>query len=227
MIRAGRVRVNNVVVTDAGYSCDPEGDKICIDNTNPIGVKRYIYAALYKPDGCLTATEDRRLPTVADLFPSELLGKGLAPVGRLDFHTTGLLLMTNNGLLSHRMTSPKWHVAKEYRIRYSGDPLGAKERQLFAEGLLLSEKNSSPVQLEPAELTIVSEEECLLTIYEGKTHQVRRMIAAVGRDVVELKRERIGELRLCSEQRPGEYRMLSDDEIRSLFEATGMNPDDK
>ena len=125
------------------------------------------------------------------------------------------------------MTSPKWHVAKEYRIRYSGDPLGAKERQLFAEGLLLSEKNSSPVQLEPAELTIVSEEECLLTIYEGKTHQVRRMIAAVGRDVVELKRERIGELRLCSEQRPGEYRMLSDDEIRSLFEATGMNPDDK
>ena len=218
MLRQGRVCLRGEVIRDPGFSISEEqAPDLTLDGQN-IRAGQYLYFCLNKPDGYLTAMTDDRLPCVGDLLPSNLKTKKISPVGRLDFHTTGVLLLTNDGELSHRLTSPKWHREKAYLVTYSGDELTEKEKVLFASGMTLHEKDHAPEKLKPAELQILPDHTCRLILTEGKTHQVKRMIASTGRSVETLHRERIGTLTLKDGQQPGEMYALSDKEIRLLKE---------
>ena len=166
---------------------------------------------LHKPAGCLTATEDRRQETVLDLLPPELRRRALSPVGRLDKDTEGLLLLTNDGQLAHRLRSPKSHVDKVYYARVDG----AREPgdiAAFAAGMTLGDG----LECLPAGLEILSPTEALVTLREGKFHQVKRMLAARGKPVLYLKRLSMGRLRLDPALAPGAWRMLTEEERSAL-----------
>lgn len=221
LIRGGRVCLSGVPVKDPSVSVEENSARITVDGIQ-MSVTRYLYAALNKPEGCLTALQDSRLPTIAQFIPRDLLGKGLSPVGRLDYNTSGLLLLTNNGQLSHRLTGPKWHVEKIYLVTYTGEPLTDRETLLFAEGMTLREAGHEPEHLASARLERVSDTLCRLTLTEGKTHQVKRMLAAVNRSVTALHRESIGGITLSGTQASGEIRMLDKKETDILFRAARL-----
>lgn len=217
-LRKGRVMIDGEVIRDPGYPVTEEmGARITLDG-EPVKGSEYLYFCLNKPDGYLTAMSDDRLPCVGDLLPSNLKTKKISPVGRLDYHTTGVLLLTNDGELSHRLTSPKWHREKVYLVTYSGSDLTEKEVALFQKGMTLCEKGRPPEKLKSAKLELLPEKHCRLTLTEGKTHQVKRMLAATGRSVELLHRESIGTLKLKDGQLPGEMYALSDEDIRLLKE---------
>ena len=197
------------------------GSRILLDG-EPIEAGEYLYFCLNKPDGYLTAMTDDRLPCVGDLLPPNLKTKKISPVGRLDFHTTGVLLLTNDGALSHQLTSPKWHREKVYLVTYSGEPLTEKEVSLFSSGMTLMEDGHKPEKLKPADLSLLSDSSCRLTLTEGKTHQVKRMLAATGRSVIGLHRERIGNLQLDPNQKEGELIALSGQQLDLLLKSVEM-----
>jgi len=222
MIRSGRVRFQGELVFDSALSIKDDMVSLITLDGSPVSSSRFLYIVLHKPAGYLTALEDSRLPTIADLIPQELLNKRLAPVGRLDFHTTGLLLLTNNGILAHRLTSPKWHIEKTYLATYSGAPLTDDICRLFSEGMTLVEADHEKVRLAPATLVLSTDNTCRLTLTEGKTHQVKRMLATVERSVTELHRESVGGITLEHGPECGLYRNLTDHETDMLFDAAGM-----
>lgn len=223
LIREGHVSLHGTAILDPSFSVgDDVLSSIRLDGA-PVSSSRYLYICLHKPAEYLTALEDKRLPTIADLIPQELLFKGLTPVGRLDYHTTGLLLLTNNGTLSHRLTSPKWHIEKTYLVTYDGEPLKKEDVLLFASGMTLAEPSHEIEKLAPAQLALLSDHTCRLTITEGKTHQVKRMLAAVSRSVTALHRESIGGITLENGPESGNWRSLTADEINMLFTATKLN----
>ena len=222
LIQSGSVFVEGRKITDAGYNLSEQEKQQIQVGGKPLHGETTLYYILNKPDGYLTALEDKRLPTIADLLPVELIYKGLSPVGRLDYHTTGLLILTNDGTLSHRLTSPKWHIPKVYEIVHEGLPITDKEIQLFAEGLTLTDKDEHPQTLKPAELTYQTDTTAVLILTEGKTHQVRRMFAAIQRPVLELRRIRIGPIRLASLPE-GSFRPFDKEELRCLQEAAGLS----
>ena len=166
---------------------------------------------LNKPAGDLTATEDRRQETVLDLLPPELRRRALSPVGRLDKDTEGLLLLTNDGQLAHRLLSPKSHVDKVYYARVDG-ALEPGDIAAFAAGMTLGDG----LECLPAGLEILSPTEALVTLREGKFHQVKRMLAARGKPVLYLKRLSMGRLRLDPALAPGAWRMLTEEERSAL-----------
>ena len=221
LIHGGCVRVRENNVTDSGYLLSEAEEKEVRIHGRPISANTSLYCMIHKPDGYLTALEDKRLPTIRDLIPDEFIQKGLAPVGRLDYHTTGLLILTNDGTLSHRLTSPKWHIEKVYEISYSGEKISEREIRLFADGMNLREKNDSSLPLLPAKLEPLSSNRARLTLREGKTHQVRRMFAAVNRPVLSLHRSEIGNIRL-SDLPQGEMRALTEEEIRGIRGEAGL-----
>lgn len=223
LIRSGRVTVNSHPIADPSFSGFSEKDSIVAIDGEPIRFSRYLYIALNKPDEYLTAMEDKRLPTVAELLPANLLGKGISPVGRLDYHTTGLLLLTNNGTLAHRLTSPKWHAEKVYRVTYEGPALTFADQELFRNGMTLHENGREPEQLAPAKLEPLSDNTCLLTLTEGKSHQVKRMLAQVDRPVIALHRKSVAGICLQPSQKPGDFRMLDKSEVQQLFMVTKMD----
>lgn len=213
LIMRGFVRVNGNVVKDISFSVT-ESDKTEIGSTE-VSAKTYLYYKLDKPDGYLTAMEDKRLPTVADLIPDNLKTKKLSPVGRLDYHTTGLLIITNDGELSHRLTSPKYEVKKTYLIEYEGEPLTDEHVNIFAEGFSL-EDTGKKTELRPSVLNVFENNKCELTITEGKTHQVRRMLAKFNRSVVALRRVRIGNI-VVPEGKEGILEEFTEDELQELM----------
>lgn len=216
LFRQGRVALRGVTLRDAGASLSEEDTASLTLDGEPVLASTYLYFLLNKPDGYLTAMSDDRLPCVGDLLPPQLKTKKISPVGRLDFHTTGALLLTNDGELSHRLTSPKWHQEKVYLVTYSGEPLTEKEVELFASGMTLREAGHAPEKLKPAKLTLLPDQQCRLTLTEGKTHQVKRMLAATGRSVELLHRERMGTLVLKPDQQLGEMIALTPDEVTEL-----------
>ena len=213
LIMRGLVRVNGDIIKDIGFNVS-ENDKTEIGSTE-VTAKTYLYYKLDKPDGYLTAMEDKRLPTVADLIPDNLKTKKLSPVGRLDYHTTGLLIITNDGELSHRLTSPKYEVEKTYLIEYEGEPLTDEHVKIFAEGFSL-EDTGKKIELRPSVLNVFENNKCELTITEGKTHQVRRMLAKFGRSVVALRRVRIGNI-FVPEDKEGILEEFTEDELQELM----------
>ena len=216
LVRQGLVRLNGAAAVSAEEKCDPETAVITV-NGETVVLRRFTYVLLHKPGGVLTATEDRRQETVMELLPQELRRVGLAPVGRLDKDTEGLLLLTNDGELTHRLLSPKYHVDKRYFARVDGH-LTAAHTETFAKGMTLGDG----LKCLPARLEILPDSGCIVTVREGKFHQVKRMLASCGAPVVYLKRLSMGPLVLGDELGRGEYRMLREEEVAALYRACGM-----
>lgn len=211
LIRQGRVSVNGTVICRSDEKAEPEQDRICVDGL-ALNWTEYTYLMLNKPAGYLTATEDRHAPTVMELIPTELRRPDLAPVGRLDKDTVGLLLVTDNGPLAHQLLSPRHHVEKEYLAWVEGT--GTEEDcRAFAEGILLEDGT----QCLPGKLEVLGEGLCKVTIKEGKFHQVKRMLASRGLPVQKLKRISMGPLRLDEQLEEGDVRPLTGTEIEALL----------
>ena len=219
MIRRGAVTVNGLPVTDPAFSCDPDACALTLHGA-PVDGRLVRHVMLHKPTGLLTAARDKKQPTVMDLLPPVYAAIGCMPVGRLDKDTTGLLLLTTDGEMNHRLLSPGRHVDKVYRATVDG-PLTARDVEAFAAGLHLSDFDALPAKLEIVTSSPESAE-ALVTVREGKFHQVKRMFQAVGREVTQLHRLRFGPLALDETLSPGAWRELTEEELRSLRLAAGM-----
>lgn len=216
LVRQGLVRVDGRLAASAEDKLDPAAAIITVAGET-ISLCRFTYVMLHKPAGVLTATEDRKQPTVLDLLPPELRRIGLAPVGRLDKDTEGLLLLTNDGELAHRLLSPKYHVDKRYFARVDGE-LSAADAEVFARGMTLG----GGLECLPAGLEVLPDRVCIVTLREGKFHQVKRMLAARGAPVLYLKRLSMGPLTLDDSLAAGAYRLLRAEEMLALYRACGL-----
>jgi len=217
-IAAGRVRVDGQPARDGAMQVQPA--QVRVDGLQPTEAAP-LYIMVNKPAGVLTATEDGRLPTVVGLLPQALRRKGLGPVGRLDMDVTGLVLLTTDGQLAHRLISPRWKAEKQYRARCEGR-LTQVEIDAFARGVALSDFTARPAGLTLLE---VGDDASLadVTLTEGKYHQVKRMFAAVGHPLTGLQRLRIGCLTLDPDLGPGDWRHLTADEVAQLRKMCRMN----
>jgi 16S rRNA pseudouridine516 synthase len=227
LVRRGAVLVNGAVAKDSGMQVNPQQDKLEVDGA-PILYREHVYLMMNKPPGVVSATEDTRERTVVDLLDKAYRHFSVFPVGRLDKDTEGLLLLTNDGALAHRLLSPRKHVPKTYYARVLGR-VDAADGEAFKRGVTLDDGYTTL----PAELEILSQgggdgesgsggdseehSEVLLTIVEGKFHQVKRMFIAVGKRVDYLKRLSMGSLKLDESLRPGEVRELREDELARLL----------
>lgn len=210
-VRSGRVTVDGRTVTDPGTKVGPE-DAVLFDGT-AVTYEPYVYYMLHKPAGVISASEDRRERTCVDLI-DETRRRDLFPVGRLDRDTEGLLLITNDGDLCHRLLTPSRHVDKVYYARVSGRVTEADVRG-FADGLRVdADFRAMPAQLRILRSDSVSEVE--IVIREGKFHQIKRMFRAVGKEVLYLKRLSMGSLTLDPALQPGTWRRLTAEELAEL-----------
>lgn len=206
LVKSGRVRVNGVVAETSSMQVNEETDEILLDD-EPVVYERYCYIMLNKPAGYISATEGN-VPTVMDLIDEDY--KGMFPCGRLDKDTEGLLLITNDGPLAHRLLSPKHHVEKEYYVEHTHAFSPADVRRI-EEGISYEGKDYQPAGYER-----ITDTSCYLTLKEGKYHEIKLMVKALDDRVTYLKRVRMKNLRLDESLRPGEYRFLSEEEISDL-----------
>lgn len=225
LIKGKQITVNDIIITKPETKIDIERDIISVSG-NVIGYSRYEYYMLNKPSGVVSATTDNHDKTVVELI-NDSSRKDLFPVGRLDKDTEGLLLITNDGELSHQLLSPKKHVDKTYIAEVAG-VISRQHVDMFKSGL----KVDNEFTAKPAELNVLDYDKSTdiskvkITIYEGKFHQIKRMFEAIGSRVLYLKRISMGSLILDESLNPGEYRKLSSDEINNLKkEQTNRNED--
>lgn len=213
-VRKGLIEVNGELVKDNGIQVDPESDRIIV-NGEEIFYRKFIYLMMNKPDGVVSATVDNRDETVVDLLEVEHQVFNPFPVGRLDKDTVGLLLLTNDGELNHRLISPKWKVDKVYYAKID-KKVTEDDVNKFKKGITLDDG----YLCKEAKLEILNAtdegSEVEVTIQEGKFHQVKRMFEAVGKEVVYLKRIEFGTLKLDEDLEEGEYRELTDEELAVL-----------
>lgn len=208
LVRRERVTVDGEPVRDPSMHVT---GGVALDGEPVIAFGRVVLM-MHKPAGLLSATRDPSDRTILDLVPRELRPRDLAPVGRLDKDTTGLILLTNDGQLNHRLTHPRRHVPRTYRVHYEG-ALAEDAMARVAAGLRLEDQT----ELLPAELTLIGPGECRLVLHQGVYHQVKRMIAVLGGVVTALHREGFGPLVLDPEAlAPGAVRSLSGDELEAL-----------
>lgn len=225
ILRECEVTVNGERIFDSGFSVDPDSDEIKIDG-EVLNLRKNFYIMMNKPADFVSANKDGLHRTVFELlderFHTPFLEENLHLVGRLDVDTEGLLLFTTDGALTHRITSPKTHLFKSYFVTLrDGEEEGRRTEiaSAFKKGIEIPpEGNEAGALLKPAELDWKDEKNCILSICEGKFHQVKRMFAAVGNEVVYLKRLSIGELKLDESLKTGEYRELTEDERKLLVE---------
>ena len=209
--RGGKVSVNGVVEKRADRQIDPEVDTVTLYGETVV-YRAFTYILLNKPGGVVSATEDGRDKTVLDLLPDELRRIGLFPCGRLDKHTLGLVLLTNNGPLGHRLLSPKHHVQKRY-LYTCRSPLGEDDRLLLEHGVMLDDGYvTKPARIKASEDGLSGE----ITLIEGKYHQIKRMLEAVDNKIVTLERVSFGPLSLDGTLPRGAWRYLTEDEIAAL-----------
>ena len=209
LLKAGRVTLDGTAVTDGSLKFDPAVSAVCLDGT-PLHTTGRVVLMLNKPAGYITATEDATQKTVMELLPSEYMHMDLRPVGRLDKDTEGLLLLTNDGDLLHQLISPKREIPKIYYAQHEGTA-NAEDVEAFARGLTLRDGTVClPAVLEP-----MGPGESLITVCEGKYHQVRRMMASRGMPVTYLERRGEGGLQLGDLPR-GQVRQLDETQIRFL-----------
>lgn len=210
IIKNGSVRVDGLTVTSPEQKID--SDTACVElGGKPVIYAKFCYYMLNKPEGILSATDDKKQKTVIDLFPAELKKKNLFPVGRLDKDTTGLLIITNDGEFAHKVISPKSEIVKTYHAVTEG-PVDDADIAAFLQGIVLGDGT----QCLPAELEKLPDGSCLVHVMEGKYHQVKRMLASRGKPVTALKRLSIGGLELDNSLLPGEFRQLSENELCSV-----------
>ena len=218
-IRGGEVAVNGRIIRDPALSFDTEKDTLALRGKTLDGrVTRHVM--MHKPAGVLTAARDPKQPTVMDLLPPVYRSIGCMPVGRLDKDTTGILIFTCDGEMNHRLLSPGRHVDKVYRAVAEGK-LGTEETEAFAAGMDLGDFTARPAKLDilrAGEETSLAE----VTVAEGKFHQVKRMFATTGHEVLQLHRRAFGPLELDPGLREGEWRELTAEELAALRCAAGM-----
>ncbi|MBP0047375.1 pseudouridine synthase [Marinobacterium sp. AK62] len=210
LVATGQVQVNSLCTTDPRQQIN-QFDQVLL-NGQLLQGSTPLYWMLNKPPGYLSATEDPVHPTVLELMPAELRTQ-LHLAGRLDRATTGLMLLTNDGRWSRRVTAPETRIPKTYRVR-TATPIATEAESRFKEGIWLQREG---VYTSPASIERLSDTECRLTIYEGRHHQVKRMFAAVGNEVTALHRERIGRVTLDSALEPGDSRPLTQDEVQAFM----------
>ncbi|MDE6655504.1 MAG: rRNA pseudouridine synthase [Anaeroplasmataceae bacterium] len=207
-IRKGYVLLNGETVFDDDIKVDEENDEIVLLNET-VEYQKKIYLLLNKPKGYVSATYDAFDPTVLDLIKETQ--KGLFPVGRLDKDTTGFLLITNDGKLAHELLSPKHHVAKTYELTFTGAFKNSFIEQ-FQKGVVLEDG----YVCKPADFELLEPQKGRITIYEGKFHQIKRMMLVLGMEVTSLKRITFGGLSLPLDLEEGAYRFLTDEELNLL-----------
>ncbi len=213
--KQGLISVNGKVINNPGVQVDSENDEVMF-NGEKIVYREFIYIMLNKPDGYISATFDKHDPIVLDLIDSSYLVFEPFPVGRLDKDTEGLLVLTNDGQLSHRVLSPKKHVPKTYYAKIQGR-VTEEDILAFEKGVILDDGyETMPSQLKILKSDDISEIE--LTIHEGKFHQVKRMFESVDKKVVYLKRISMGKLKLDESLELGEYRELTEEEVKLIEE---------
>ena len=209
LIKSGRVSVGGELVKDAGISVDSK-IKVEVDGKTAV-YREFVYIMMNKPQGYISATEDRNYPVVSDILSDEYSRFAPAPVGRLDIDTEGLLILTNDGKLNHALTSPKKNVYKKYFAILDKDA-DESDIQAFADGMEFKDFTAKSAVLEICE----NKEEVYISIAEGKFHQVKRMCERVGKSVVYLKRVSMGDLKLDENLKTGEYRELTETETEIL-----------
>ncbi|MCM1185369.1 MAG: rRNA pseudouridine synthase [Lachnoclostridium sp.] len=239
-VRQGNVKVNGVVIKTPDFKVSEGTDQIAYKDV-PLVYQKFVYYMLNKPQGVVSATKDNTADTVLDLITSKteksslssgqdsapsdedlfsakeklfLGGKDLFPVGRLDKDTEGILIITNDGELAHRLLSPKKHVDKTYLVGIRV-PLSPKDIQALENGVDIGDDKPT----KEAKVKVLSDTEITLTIHEGRFHQVKRMLHAVGNEVVSLKRIQFGKLKLDEALMPGESRLLTKEEVDALHES--------
>ena len=208
-VKKGQIAVNGQVQKAADFKVKENTDTVTFQG-KPLSYAAFHYYMLHKPAGVITATEDKKESTVMDILREEKV-KNLFPVGRLDKDTEGLLLVTDDGELAHNLLSPKKHVDKEYLVKVR-DSISEEDCRKLSEGVDIGDEKPTA----PAKVERVAEKEILLTIREGRFHQVKRMLQAVGNEVLYLKRLSMGSLRLPKDLEKGAYRPLSEEEIYKI-----------
>lgn len=218
LIRKGLVTVQGQVERDAGFEiADLESAALALRG-EPVTARRHLHYMLHKPAGLVTALDDKKLPTIASLLPEQLWRRGLFPVGRLDRDTTGLIVLTTDGTLGHRLASPHWEIWKTYEVTVEGAPFDQTDIDRFSQGItLLDGLVCQPAILRPTSLYTAD-----LTIHEGKYHQVKRMMLSTGRTVIKLHRRQVGSLQLDPELPAGKWRELSAAESAALYQGVGL-----
>ena len=207
LVKEGRVTVNGVTAKHSSMQIDLYSDAITLDG-EILQYEEHVYLMLNKPSGYISATKGN-VPTVMDLIPQY---KGMFPCGRLDKDTEGLLLMTNDGPLAHHLLSPVHHVEKEYYVEHKL-PLTDEDIHAIESGITFQS-----ITYQPARYKKISDTTCLLTIQEGKYHEIKMIFESLGDKVMYLKRMRMKNLRLDESLKPGEYRRLTEQEIEDLKE---------
>lgn len=216
LVRAGRVTVDGSTVRVPEEKYDPQA-RFAVDG-QPVSGERLVYLMLHKPAGLVSATEDPRQATVLELLPEHLKRVGLFPAGRLDKDTEGLLLLTNDGTLAHRLLAPRRHVDKTYFVRVEGE-LDQEDAAAFAAGMTLGDG----LVCMPAGLELLEERDsAIVTLREGKYHQIKRMLACRGKPVRYLKRLTMGPLTLDPALERGGWRSLTAQEVESLRQTAGI-----
>lgn len=215
LLKKKQITVNGQVETSPKTQIDEKTDQVAYQG-RPLVYEAFVYYLLHKPAGVISATEDKYHRTVLDLLDDTARHKEVFPVGRLDIDTTGLLLLTNNGQLAHALLSPKKHVDKVYVADVAG-VMSSEDVARFAEGIQLSDHLCQPAVLEILDIAEQTSR-VRITIREGKFHQVKRMVAACGKEVTSLKRLSMGSLHLPEELPEGAYRRLTAEELAGLGE---------
>ena len=217
LIRKGFVTVNGEVVKDPSFNVNPEEDEVLVDGELVEYEKNY-YLILHKPEGYITSTKDRQM-TVMELVADIPRFERLFPVGRLDKDAEGLLLITNDGELAHRLTHPKWKVPKVYYVVVEGE-LKEEELEPLRKGMKFKDFEAKPAEVRILKST-ENESEAEIEITEGKYHQVKRMFEKIGHPVKYLRRIKFGNLELGNLP-VGEYRSLTEDELKELKKSVGL-----
>ena len=209
LIRKGYVSVDGEIIKSDDYKISEDSEVIICNEV--VKYDEFVYIMLNKPDGYISATYDNNIPTVLDLIYG-YESRNLFPVGRLDIDTYGLLLLTNDGKLAHKLLSPKNHVAKKYYVKYSGT---------YKDSFIDTFKKGIPLEdftCKPAIFENLGNNEAYITISEGKFHQIKRMMQYVGCEVTYLERIEFGNIKLDTSLKRGEFRLLSEEEIAKLKE---------
>ena len=217
-LKSGRVTVNGKKEKSAKLQIDEETDEICFDGQK-LDYEEFVYYMMNKPQGVISATEDPKHKTVLDLLDNYARAKEVFPVGRLDIDTHGLLLLTNDGKLAHSLLSPKRHVDKTYLAQVKGI-MTDTDVETFAQGIPLKDFTCQPAKLELVSIDTEKDQSLVrVTIAEGKFHQVKRMVAYCGKEVVDLQRLTMGTLTLDEDLKSGEWRRLSKEELEGLLKS--------
>ncbi len=207
--KSGRISVNGTPVRDTSIHINPESDEICFDGVK-VEYRKFTWIMLNKPAGVLSASNDKKAKTVLDLLPEKYKKAEFFPCGRLDKDTVGLLLITNDGELTHKLLSPKYHAKKRYFVRLS-NPYDKSKK--IESGIMMDGKLTKP-----AEIEMINETEGYITLTEGKYHQVKRMFEYAGSEVIYLKRIEFGGIKLDKKLSEGEWRLLTPEEEKILRE---------